>query len=79
MNTLPGYTWDQASILRLATARAFRAFGIPDATIRRWASDGLITARGKAPGGAHLYDITEVSEVADRPRRKPGRKPRSVA
>lgn len=79
MMTLPKYTWDQAHILSLATARGFSAFEIPAATIRRWAADGLLTAAGKAPGGAHLYSIAEVSAVADRQRNKPGRKPRSVA
>lgn len=71
--TLPAYTWDQAAILRLATARGFTALGIPPGTIRAWASQGLITAAGKAPGGAHLYDIAQVSAVADRPRNKAGR------
>lgn len=76
---LPRYTWDQAHILKLATAQGFSAFGVPAATVRAWASDGLIKPAGKAPGGAHLYMIGEVSAVADRPRNKPGRKPRSVA
>lgn len=70
---LPRYTWDQAQITQLATANGFRALGLNPATIRWWASKGLITAAGKAPGGAHLYAIGEVSAVADRPRRKPGR------
>ena len=74
---LPRYTWDQAHILGLATARGCRALGVNPATIRRWASTGLITAVGKAPGGAHLYRIAEVSVVADRPRRKPGRRARA--
>lgn len=79
MNDLPRYTWDQAHILGLATARGFTALQIPATTVRRWASAGLLTASGKAPGGAHLYSIAEVSAVADRPKDKPGRKPRSVA
>lgn len=73
MNTLPAYTWDQATIARLATANGFRALGIAPSTVRTWAAAGLVTATGKAPGGAHLYDIGEVSAVADRPRKKPGR------
>lgn len=73
MNTLPAYTWDQAAILRLATARGFTALGIPPGTVRSWASAGLIHATGKAPGGAHLYDIAEVSAIADRPKIKAGR------
>lgn len=76
MTALQRYSWDQAEIARLATANGFRALGIAPATIRHWASEGLITAVGKAPGGAHLYDIARVSAVADRPRRKAGR-PRS--
>lgn len=70
---LPAYTWDQAQILGLATARGFRAFAIAPATVRSWASQGLLTAVGKAPGGAHLYRIADVSAVAGRPRKKPGR------
>lgn len=72
-------TWDQAEILRLATARGFTALGIPAATVRWWASKGLITAVGKAPGGAHLYAISDVSEVAARPKKKPGRRPTGAA
>jgi hypothetical protein len=71
--TLPAYTWDQAQILRLATANGFKALGINPATVRSWASEGLVTAIGKAPGGAHLYEIATVSAVADRPRKKAGR------
>lgn len=74
---LPRYTWDQAHILQLATCRGFRAVGLNPATIRRWAAAGLVHAVGKAPGGAHLYSIAEVSVVADRPRRKPGRPARA--
>lgn len=74
MNQLPRYTWDQAQAARLATARGFAVLGIPAGTVRAWASQGLIHAAGKAPGGAHLYDIAEVSAVADRPRKTPGRR-----
>jgi hypothetical protein len=63
--TLEQLTWDQAGILQLATARGFVALGIPAGTIRRWASERRITALGKAPGGAHLYSIQAVSEVAE--------------
>lgn len=72
--TLQRYTWDQAHIARLATANGFKALKIRPGTIRAWASQGLIHAVGKAPGGAHLYDIGEVSAVADRPRAAPGRR-----
>jgi hypothetical protein len=58
-------TWHQAQAAGLATARAFTALAIPAGTIRRWAHEGRITAQGKAPGGAHLYDIGEVSAVAE--------------
>lgn len=74
MKTLPRYTWDQATILNLATARAFTVLGVPAGTVRAWASEGLIRAVGKAPGGAHLYQIAEVSAVADRPRKTRGRR-----
>jgi len=76
MIRLPRYTWDQATILQLATANGFKALGLNPATIRWWAAQGLITAIGKAPGGAHLYSIGEVSAASDRPRQKPGPKPR---
>lgn len=75
---LQSMTWDQAEMLGLATARGFQAFDIPAATVRWWASQGLITAAGKAPGGAHLYSIAEVSAVAARPRARPGRRPAEV-
>lgn len=63
---LPTYTWDQAHILGLATANGFQALGLNAATIRKWASRGHITPAGKAPGGAHLYPIQEVTRHADR-------------
>lgn len=72
------YTWDQAHIAGLATPQGFPALGIAAATVRKWASDGLLTATGIAPNGAKLYSIADVSAVADRPRRRPGR-PRSGA
>lgn len=71
---LPRYTWDQAHILGLGTARGFQALGFHSSTIRHWAANGLINAVGKAPGGAHLYVIAEVAKVADRVRKTPGRK-----
>lgn len=73
--TLDLYTWDQAQILGLATANGFNALGIKPATVRWWASQDLITAVGKAPGGAHLYEISAVSAAADRPKHRPGRRP----
>ncbi len=75
---LPRYTWDQAHILRLGTAAGFAQFDIAASTIRCWALDGIVTPVGKAPGGAHLYSIAEVSEAADRPR-KPAGRPRVLA
>lgn len=76
---LQAMTWDQAHILGLATARGFAALNIPAATVRWWASKGLIHPAGKAPGGAHLYSIADVSEVAGRPKQRPGRKPTGAA
>lgn len=66
--TLPAYTWDQASMLGLATARGFNALGINPATVRKWASRDAFTAAGKAPGGAHLYRVDDVTRHADRER-----------
>lgn len=63
--TLPRYTWDQASILGLATARGFVAIGIEAQTVRKWASRKKIEAVGKAPGGAHLYAIKAVAAHAE--------------
>lgn len=77
MKTLERYTWDQACIAGLATPQGFPAIGIAAATVRRWASDGLVTAAGVAPNGAKLYNIADVSAVADRPKRRPGRPRRS--
>ena len=72
--TLPRISWTQAHDQQLATCQGFNALGINPATIRTWASQGLIQAHAKAPGGAHLYAIAEVSAAADRPRQKPGPK-----
>ena len=63
---LPRYTWNQAQILGLATARGFIALGLKPATIRQWAKRNHITAVGKAPGGAHLYSISAISRHADK-------------
>lgn len=65
MTNLPAYTWDQANILGLATARGFEALGYPAATVRKWASRDKIHAVGKAPGGAHLYAIRAVTKHAE--------------
>jgi hypothetical protein len=64
MTTLPAYTWDQATLLGLATAKGFRALGLKPSTIRKWASRHHIVAVGKAPGGAHLYLIVSVTRHA---------------
>jgi hypothetical protein len=79
MNDLPHYTWDQATILGLATAQSFTAIGITPTTIRQWASRGLgpnnnktkITAAGIAPGGAKLYPINQVTRLAEHAHRPP--------
>mgnify|MGYP001544856222 CR=1 FL=1 len=63
---LPRYTWDQAELLGLASARGFGAMGLNSTTIRKWASRDKITAVGKAPGGAHLYEIRAVATYAER-------------
>ena len=61
---LPRYTWDQAHILRLGTARGFQVYGIPPSTIRRWHHEGRIKPSGKAPGGALLFSSDEVARVS---------------
>jgi hypothetical protein len=66
MSDLQRMSWDQAAVLGLATANGFKAVDIKPATIRKWASRGEFKARGKAPGGAHLYSIEEVSAHARR-------------
>lgn len=60
---LPRYTWDQAHILGLATARGFTAFGIAASTVRSWTAAGKVQPVGKAPGGALLFKISEVASV----------------
>lgn len=71
---LERYSWDQATILHLATAVGFRAWDIPAGTIRRWAHEGRIQAIGKAPGGAHLYQLEQVAAVADQLAHQPTRR-----
>lgn len=71
--TLEPITWKQAETNRLATARGFAALSIPAGTIRRWAHEGRIVACAKAPGGAHLYSIREVSVVAETMAHRPAR------
>jgi hypothetical protein len=66
MSDLDRYTWDQATIAGLATARGFMVYAIPAVTIRRWAHEGHIHATGKAPGGAHLYHVPTVLRHAER-------------
>lgn len=67
--TLQRMTWDQAAIVRAATANGFRALNIPPGTVRRWAHEQRVQPVGKAPGGAHLYLIAEVAAVAQKCRR----------
>lgn len=64
-HSLDRYTWDQAAILGLGTARGFKAMQIDPSTIRHWSAAGHITPVGKAPGGAFLYSIAAVSKVAE--------------
>lgn len=66
MTSLPKYNWDQATILRLATANGFRAVGINPGTIRSWVNRGAFKPVGKAPGGAHLYRYDDVVDHAER-------------
>ena len=62
---LPRYTWDQAHEKGLATAAGFSAVGIAASTIRRWAAKDIVHPVAKAPGGAFLFAIDEVSVVPD--------------
>lgn len=64
--SLQHYSWDQAAILGFATARGFGAVGLNAATVRKWASRGAFKAVGKAPGGAHFYEVKIVIEHAER-------------
>lgn len=66
MTKLDPYTWDQAAIAGLATARGLQALGLNAATIRKWAERGHITPCAKAPGGAHLYHVDSVIRHAER-------------
>jgi hypothetical protein len=69
--TLARISWPEAQDRRLATARGFAAFEIPAGTIRRWAHEHKLSAVAKAPGGAHLYEIQEVSALAERMKHTP--------
>lgn len=60
---LPRYTWDQAHILGLATAKGLSAIGIAAPTVGSWAAAGKVQPVGKAPGGALLFKISEVASV----------------
>lgn len=68
--TYPPVTWDQATILQLATIDALAdLLGYGVSTLRRWAKEGRIHAVATAPGGKHLYHAPTVqSAAAWRPR-----------
>lgn len=52
---LDALTWDQATMLQLATLQGMRALGYNDSTLRNWATTGRIHPVAKAPGGQFLY------------------------
>lgn len=52
---LDALTWDQATMLQLATLQGMRALGYNDSTLRNWAREGHIHPVAKAPGGQFLY------------------------
>lgn len=56
---------------RLAdTLAAASLVQVAPATVRQWASRGLLTRRGTDARGRTLYDLAEVQEVADLRRRE---------
>lgn len=63
--TLPKITWDQATVLQLATTRGLTALGYSEHQLRRWSAAGIIHPIGTAPGGAHLFHVPTVNAAAD--------------
>jgi hypothetical protein len=57
-------TWDQATMLQLATLPGMRALGFNDSTLRNWTADGRIHPVAKAPGGQFLYHHPTVLAAA---------------
>jgi predicted site-specific integrase-resolvase len=58
-------TWDQATMLQLATLQGMRALGFNDSTLRNWAHEGHIHPVAKAPGGQFLYHRPTVMKAAE--------------
>lgn len=79
MTALPTFTADEAFELGLHPATAFRAFALAPGTIRAWASEGHIRARGIGPRGAKLYVVAEVAAYSRRELKSPGRRSVSSA
>lgn len=79
MTALPIYTDDEAVALGLYPTAAFRAFKLAPGTIRAWASEGHIHARGIGPRGARLYFFGEVAAYSRRELKRPGPRPVSSA
>lgn len=53
-------TWDQASVMQLATLAGFARLGFNPGTLRVWSAKGVIHPVGKGPGGAFLFHIPTV-------------------
>lgn len=52
----------------LTAADAHRYLGIPDGTIRSWASRGLLRSYDRDPSGRPLYDAADLHTLNDRSR-----------
>lgn len=63
-NDLQAITWDQATMLQLATLQGLQALGYNASTLRNWATQGRIHPVAKAPGGQFLYHRPTVISAA---------------
>lgn len=57
-------TWDQATLLQLASLKGMQALGFNASTLRNWAAAGRIHPVAKAPGGQFLYHRPTVLAAA---------------
>lgn len=56
---------------RITAAEAPAVVGVPEGTVRSWASRGLVYSVGVDPNGRPLYTVTDLEQLRDRPRRGP--------
>lgn len=59
---------------RIAAYEAPAVLGIPEGTVRSWASRGLVYSIGVDEQHRPLYAVTDLARLRDRPRRGPRRR-----